>query len=82
MTKLVFTPLDMYIQEEDGEEVKRIELPKKLITDMNIKNINPTGTINVEITLAVDEIDVEYSAIYKRRVEMRKRLRDELGQKA
>ncbi len=72
----------MYIQEEDGEEVKRIELPKKLITDMNIKDINPTGTINVEITLAVDEIDVEYSSVFKRRVEMRKKLRDELGQKA
>lgn len=82
MTRLVFTPLDMYIQEEDGEEVKRIELPKKLITDMNIKDINPTGTINVEITLAVDEIDVEYSSVFKRRVEMRKKLRDELGQKA
>lgn len=81
MTRLVFTPLDMYIQEEDGTEMKRIELPKKLITDMNIKDINPTGTINVELTLAVDEIDVEYSSILQRRVIARKKLRDELGQK-
>ena len=82
MIKFILTPLEMFIEEETETGPKRINLPEKLVSSLNIKNINPKEQIKVELTLIVDEIDVEYSSVYERRKRARDKLRNELRQEA
>ena len=80
MTRLVFSPTGMFIEEITDLETIKTELPIKHISNLNIKNINPKGYIDVEVTLMIDEIDVEYSTVSKRRIKAKEELRDKLGQ--
>lgn len=78
MTRLIFSPIGMFIEEITDSETVRKELPLKYISSLNIKNINPKGHIDVEVTLMVDEIDVEYSTVSERRIKAKEESRNKL----
>lgn len=80
MTKLMFDKSGMFLEEIEDEEIIRTELPVKHISSMNIKEINPKGYINVDLTLMTDEIDINYSSISEYRKAKDEESRDKLRQ--
>ena len=83
MRKMILTPAgQLFIEETIDDKVTRTELFVKDITNVEVKNINPTGPIEVNLTHIVDEIDFQYTTSSKKRREYREKLRNELREKA